>query len=169
MAVNPRRKVFISYHHAGDQAYYDAFSAAFHDKYEVFFDNSLDRARDSEDDGYILRYIRENHLTGSSCLIILCGADTWRRKYVDWEIKAALDQQMGVLAIQLPTLMPAITGGGVNVPGRLVDNINSGYAVFVHWQTAIKTMQGLSDLIEASLGQSKNLINNSRERRQRNG
>ena len=31
--ANPRRKVFISYHHAGDQAYYDAFSKAFHDRY----------------------------------------------------------------------------------------------------------------------------------------
>jgi len=169
MVINPRRKVFISYHHAGDQAYYDAFSKAFHDKYEVFYDNSLDRARDSEDEGYILRYIRENHLTGSSCLIVLCGADTWRRKYVDWEIKAAIDQQMGVLAIQLPTLKPAVAGGGINVPGRLIDNINSGYALLERWDTATKTMQGLSDLIEDSLTRSKKLIDNSRARRQRNG
>ena len=168
MAINPRRKVFISYHHYGDQAYYDAFSEAFHAKYEVFFDNSLDRARDSEDEGYILRYIRENHLTGSSCLIVLCGADTWGRKYVDWEIKAALDQEMGVLAIQLPTLKPSIAGGSVAVPGRIADNIKSGYALFTHWSTAVKTMQGLSDLIEDSLTRSKALIDNTRERRQRN-
>ncbi|KQY27562.1 hypothetical protein ASD38_16770 [Caulobacter sp. Root487D2Y] len=169
MAINARRKVFISYHHAGDQAYYNAFSSAFHDKYEVFYDNSLDRARDSEDETYILRYIRENHLTGSSCLIVLCGVDTWRRKYVDWEIKAALDQEMGVLAIQLPTLKPAVAGGNINVPGRLADNINSGYALFKHWDTATKSLQGLSDLIEASLTQSKRLIDNSRARRQKNG
>ena len=30
-----KRKIFVSYHHAGDQGYYDAFSRAFHDTYEV--------------------------------------------------------------------------------------------------------------------------------------
>ena len=168
MAINPRRKVFISYHHAGDQIYYDYFSKNFGTNYDVFYDNSLDRARDSEDEGYILRYIRENHLTGSSCLIVLCGADTWGRKYVDWEIKAALDQNMGVLAIQLPTLKPDIHGN-INVPGRLADNINSGYALLEDWVAATNTLQGLSDLIEESLKRSKALINNTRARRQRNG
>ena len=100
---------------------------------------------------------------------MLCGADTWRRKYVDWEIKAALDQQMGILAIQLPTLLPTAAGSSVIVPGRLVDNIKSGYAVFTSWATATKTMDGISDLIEDSLTRSKKLIDNSRAKRERNG
>lgn len=169
MTVNPRRKVFISYHHAGDQDYYDFFSRTFGAQYDVFYDNSLDRARDSQDEGYILRYIRENHLTGSSCLIVLCGADTWGRKYVDWEIKAALDQTMGVLAILLPTLKPFVVDGPIKVPARLDDNLESNYALIKHWNTATKTAQDLSDLIEESLKRPKAWIDNTRPRRQRNG
>ena len=42
-----RRKVFVSYHHGGDQAYYDAFSSTFHDQYDAITDNSLEREIDS--------------------------------------------------------------------------------------------------------------------------
>ena len=38
-----KHKVFVSYHHGGDQAYYDAFAKAFHATYDVIYDNSLDR------------------------------------------------------------------------------------------------------------------------------
>jgi hypothetical protein len=44
-----KHKIFVSYHHGGDQAYYDAFSKAFHDTYDVIFDNSLERKIDSDD------------------------------------------------------------------------------------------------------------------------
>jgi hypothetical protein len=36
-----RHKIFVSFHHASDQAYYEAFSRAFHDMHEVIYDNSL--------------------------------------------------------------------------------------------------------------------------------
>jgi len=36
-----KHKIFVSYHHHDDQAYYDAFSNAFHDTYNVIYDNSL--------------------------------------------------------------------------------------------------------------------------------
>lgn len=166
--ATPRRRVFISYHHKGDQAYYDIFSKTFHDKYEVFYDNSLDRARDSEDASYILRYIRENHLTGSSCTIVLCGAATWGRKYVDWEVQASLTQEMGLLALRLPTLKPAQGQSTVSVPGRVYDNIQSGYAVWVNWETATASTDALSKFIEDAIAKPKKLIDNSRARRERN-
>jgi len=87
-----KRKIFVSYHHAGDQAYYDAFAKFFADKYEVFFDKSLERAYESNNDEYVRFQIRNNDITGSSCTIVLCGALTHQRKYVDWEIKATLDK-----------------------------------------------------------------------------
>ena len=70
-----KRKVFVSYHHRGDQAYYDAFSQAFHDTYEVITDNSLEREVDSDNVDYVMRRIRENHITGSSCTIVLVGGE----------------------------------------------------------------------------------------------
>jgi hypothetical protein len=43
-----KHKIFVSYHHGGDQAYYDAFSKLFHDTYDLIYDNSLDRQVDSD-------------------------------------------------------------------------------------------------------------------------
>lgn len=98
-----KRKVFVSYHHSGDQAYYDAFSKAFCDTYDVITDNSLEREVDSENVDYVMRRIRENYISGSSCTIVLVGKDTWGRKYVDWEIKATLEKEHGLIGVRLPT------------------------------------------------------------------
>ena len=97
-----KRRVFVSYHHGGDQLYYDAFCSHFCGSLNVFADRSLDRARDSDDPEYIMRYIRENHLSGASTMIVLCGAGTRWRKYVDWEIRAGLAQQMSLIGVKLP-------------------------------------------------------------------
>jgi hypothetical protein len=99
-----KRKVFISYHHAADQAYYDTFSRTFSNAYDVITDNSLIRGVESDVAEYIMRRIRENYITGSSCTVVLVGRDTWRRKYVDWEIDATLQKEHGLIGIQLPTL-----------------------------------------------------------------
>jgi len=88
-----KRSVFVSHHHRGDQAYYDMFSRLFADSLEVFQDTSLERAHDSESHDYVRWSIRQNHIAGSSCTIVLCGANTYERKYVDWEIKATLDKR----------------------------------------------------------------------------
>src|SRR5690349_7530115 len=98
-----KRKVFVSYHHGGDQAYYEAFSKAFCDTYDVITDNSLERELDSENVDYVMRRIRENYISGSSCTIVLVGKDTWGRKYVDWEINATLEKEHGLIGVLLPT------------------------------------------------------------------
>src|SRR5262249_26726190 len=88
-----KHKIFVSYHHGGDQAYYNAFSKAFHDSYDVIYDNSLERQVDSDNVDYVRRRIQENYITGTSCTIVLVGKETWGRKYVDWEIEATLDRE----------------------------------------------------------------------------
>src|SRR4051812_21993517 len=98
-----KRKVFVSYYHGGDQAYYNAFSTAFCDGYDIISDNSLERRVDSEDINYVIRRIRESYITGSSCTIVLVGKDAWGRKYVDWEIKATLEKEHGLIGVRLPT------------------------------------------------------------------
>src|SRR5689334_858513 len=90
-----KHKVFVSYHHGGDQAYYDAFSKAFHDTYDVIYDKSLERQVDSDNVDYVIQRIRDNYITGTSCTIVLVGKQTCGRKYVDWEIKATLDKEHG--------------------------------------------------------------------------
>lgn len=163
----PKRKVFVSYHHGNDQSYYDYFSRSFGSALEVFSDRSLDRARNSDDPDYIMRYIRENHLTGASTLIVLCGSQTHQRKYVDWEILAGLNQGMALIGVKLPTLQ--VINDGCAKPARLQDNIDSGYAVWTHWEIVTSSGEALTALIEEANARSKRLIDNSRGRRVRNG
>lgn len=162
-----KRRIFVSYHHGGDQAYYDHFSKVFGELYEVIFDNSLERAVDSDDPRYVMRRIRENYVTGSSCTVVLCGRNTWQRKYVDWEILATLEKQHGLIGICLPTAQ--VTNNGIIIPARLYDNIQSGYAIWVIWDTIIQSSRQLTNLIEMANSRFKTLIRNDRERKLRNG
>lgn len=166
-ALGVRRKVFLSYHHGGDQAYYDAFSKTFHDDYELVSDNSLDRTVGSENADYVMRRIRENYVTGSSCTIVLVGARTWGRKYVDWEIDATLQKQHGLIGVRLPTLTPSVNGK-YTVPDRLHDNIETGYAVWTTWEMITSNSSTLVNLIEAANNKRSQLINNSRASRLQN-
>lgn len=166
--IGIRRKVFVSYHHRGDQAYYDSFSATFHDRYEAITDNSLERRIDSTNVDYVMQRIREHHLAGSSCTIVLCGALTPQRKYVDWEIEASLNQQMGLVAILLPTIH-GYPNGGTAKPLRLQDNIDSGYAPWALWQDVMSVPGRLGQLIEDANGRSRSLIKNNRQRKLVNG
>jgi len=163
-----KRKVFVSYHHGGDQAYYDAFAKAFCEVYDVIYDNSLERRVDSEDVGYVMRRIREDYVTGSSCTIVLVGKETPVRKYVDWEVKATLDKQHGLIGVQLPTA-PVSLQGTISVPTRLNDNINSGYALWLSWGQITANSQQLARYIAMANVKAKKLIVNNRDRRLRNG
>jgi hypothetical protein len=165
--ASTRRKIFVSYHHHGDQDYYETFSRNFHDTYEVVTDNSLERKIDSDDADYIKRRISENNITGTSSTIVLVGVDTWGRKYVDWEIKATLDKQHGLIGVQLPTLVADLTGK-VIVPSRLYDNIQSGFAVWITWAQITSTPESCMSYIEQGNQRDKKLIVNTRERRLRN-
>lgn len=163
-----KHRVFVSYHHGGDQAYYNAFSTAFHDTYDVIYDNSLERRVDSDDVDYVMRRIRENYITGSSCTIVLVGAETWGRKYVDWEIKATLDKEHGLIGVYLPTAAKDPSTNSIVVPARLHDNIESGYALWLSWQQITGNAAQLERHIATAKARSKSHIVNDRDRRLRN-
>ncbi len=158
-----RRRVFVSYHHGGDRDYYDRFVRLYEDKHEVVQDNSPDRAIESEDPDYVIRRLREGFLTGASTTIVLCGRNTPGRKYVDWEILASLNQNMGIVGIYLPTALR--DGDKVIVPDRLHDNVQSGYALFRAWDTLQNQADALSSWIEESLTKDQSLIKNGRDKR----
>lgn len=161
-----KRKIFVSYHHDSDQAYYNEFSRFFSDTYEAVQDSSLNRLVDSNNTDYVMQRIRDNHITGTSCTIVLCGPQTRWRKYIDWEIKATLDKQHGLLGIQLPNNIPD-PQGRVHVPDRLCDNIGSGYAVWTSWD--ILTLDHFRSCIEIANRKPKSLIRNDLIMRSRNG
>ena len=161
-----KRKVFVSYHHRGDQRYYDTFAQTFGGIYDVVEDHSLDREVDSDNVDYVMRVIRQEYITGSSCTIVLCGAQTSGRKHVDMEIKGTLDAEHGLIGMQLPTL--PIINNKVSTPERLHDNIETGYAVWIHWEAIIANPAYLSTVIEDANRRDKRLIRNSRPLRLRN-
>jgi MTH538 TIR-like domain (DUF1863) len=114
-----------------------------------------------------MRRIRENHIHGTSCTLVLVGANTWSRKYVDWEIYAALEKQHALIGVQLPTA-PIDANGRVGVPSRLNDNMNSAYAPWLSCQQITSSADQLERHIAEAKAREKRLIVNNRERRLRN-
>ena len=160
-----KRRVFISYHHGGDQYYYDALQKFACDQYDIFSDTSLDRVVQSTNHDYVMWSIAEKNIKGSSCTIVLVGPDTWGRKYVDWEIYETLDMSHGLVGILLPET-PRASNGGTDKPKRLQDNLDSGYAVWLAWEDC--TADNLKNAIERAVSKSADLINNDEALRQRN-
>jgi len=160
-----KRKVFISYHHENDQQWANLMKRTYADKYEIFYDNSLDEEVDSDDPEYINRVIREEFINGSSITIVLCGAETWKRRFVDWEIYSTLHHEHALLGIALPTA-PKTWDGKITVPDRLHDNIVSGYAHWISWTTDGVELQKAIEVAITRSSQTR-LINNSREKMQR--
>ena len=168
LLIPTKHKVFVSYHHGGDQAFYDIFSRTFHDTYDSIYDNSLERALDSEDPNYVMRRIREEYIAGTSCTIALIGQDTAYRKYVDWEIRATLEKKHGLVGVLLPTARFNSLGQAI-VPDRLHDNIHSGFALWITWQQLMTSATQLGLYIADAKLRSPSLIDNSRTGRERNG
>lgn len=158
-----KHKVFVSYHHAKDQQEANHLRTTYGED-DTFIDRSLDEAYENMDDDKILAAIRQKNLKDSTVTIVLIGSETANRKWVDWEICASLRpyaprSRNGLLGIFLPTAN--------KTPGRLQDNIDSGYAVTMEWEDISWQLEDKID--EAYNNRSKdNLVRNDRERRERN-
>lgn len=171
LKIPARRDLFVSYHHNRDQAYYDAL-ARLCDDCNFLYDGSVDRKIDSEDAEYQERRIRDESITGTSATVLLCGPQTFERKFVDWEICATLNKEHGLIGVRLPTALITPTLGTVRVPDRFYDNWVSGYALWQSWgelATAQDPAAVLRGWIEAAIARDKKLIRNQREKKARNG
>ena len=162
----PKPKVFISYHHDNDQWDYDRFSELFSNSYDILYDSSVDRNIRSDDAEYQMRRIREEYITGTSITIVLCGKETYKRKFVDWEICTTLNKEHALLGINLPD-NPMTNNGKYVVPARLHDNIQSGFAGWMQWSNDPKVV---AQVIDSAREKAKNtsLIHNSRQTMKRN-
>jgi hypothetical protein len=137
-------KVFVSYHHANDQAYRDAFEHMFATTYNVFISRSVQIGEIAPrlDTDTVRAKIRDEYLRDSTVCVVLIGTLTWQRRHVDWEIASSIRQtklssRSGLLGILLPTHPSYYTTGydGGIVPPRLVDNQTCGYAKIYNWST----------------------------------
>jgi len=165
-----KRKVFISYYH-GDQTEVNKFVQEFSD---VFIAKTVgikdgDFVFDSTNPQYIMRKIRENKLQDSTVTIVLIGACTHSRRYVDWEVKASLQQGAtlpnGLIAINLPYM-----GREFALPNRVSENVTRdsaghdiGYARYYVYPDSKQTLyKWIEDAYEARSTRA-HLIKNSNE------
>ena len=170
MLFNHKRKVFISYYH-GDQAAVNKFVQDFSD---VFIAKTVgvkdgDFDFDSTNPEYIMRKIREQKLGDSTVTIVLIGSCTHSRRYVDWEVKASLQQgntlPNGLIAINLPYM-----GSKGALPKRVSENVKRdgegndlGYArYYVYPNSKRQLYNWIEDAVAARTSRAK-LIKNPNE------
>ena len=124
MAV--KHRCFVSYHKVNSTAvknFVEEFSGVFTAKTVGVTDE--DDFIDSDDRDYVMRRIREKYLSNTTVTIVLIGACTKARKYVDWEIASTLrndpvNGRSGLLGINMRSV-----GSRWLAPPRLEDNYDS--------------------------------------------
>nr|VFK22835.1 MAG: MTH538 TIR-like domain (DUF1863) [Candidatus Kentron sp. LPFa]VFK35426.1 MAG: MTH538 TIR-like domain (DUF1863) [Candidatus Kentron sp. LPFa] len=133
-----RHKVFVSYHHLNDQGYRNLFEGLFADIHDIMVSKSvqignIDPSLQTET---IRQKIRDDYLRDSTVTVVLVGAETWKRKHVDWEIGSSIrdteyNPRSGLLGILLPTYPTNYFP--YTIPPRLYDNIQCGFAKIYGW------------------------------------
>jgi hypothetical protein len=165
----PRRKCFISYHHADDDAV-ARFVDTFDHTHNVFIRRRLgenpEDLIDSTNPDYVMQKIRERFLSDSTVTIVIMGRCTWARRYVDWEIQSSLRQGAslpnGLLGIKLPTF------GGF--PERFNANLSNDwprvdcYARHMDYPTSLSDLQTQIEAAFQRRTSHANYIRNSRDR-----
>ncbi len=145
LALAPKHRVFVSYHHANDQAYREAFERIFSQQHEVMISTSvqigdIDPCLPPE---RIRQIVRDEYLRDSTVTVVLVGTQTWQRKHVDWEISSSirdteLNPRSGLLGILLPSfpMVDDMHFDKYTIPPRLYYNYQCGFASIQKWSSA---------------------------------
>lgn len=156
--MSTKRKVFISYHHENDQWWADYLRNNYGEQFNFIYGNSPDDGRENVTPGYMSKAIKEKYIAKISITIVLCGALTCKRRYVDWELHATLHHKHALLGIALPTALKAARHT-MMIPERLYQNLQSGYAHYIEWPFDADTVD---TAIETAISKGKftSFINN---------
>ena len=153
--MNERHKVFVSYRHENDQAYREKFERLFADIYDIIVSKSvqigdIDPNLPAE---RVRQIIRDEYLRDTTVTVVLVGAETWKRKHVDWEIGASIrhtqyNPRSGLLGIFLPTYplkydqeKKSWIFDQCTIPPRLYYNWKCGYASLYKWSDDASEVQ----------------------------
>jgi hypothetical protein len=156
----PKRRLFVSYDHLRDGPRYERFLLLFGSGFEFVRDNSMERELGADDAEAHIAYLSREAMAGCHAAAVLCGPETHRRKFVDWEIRAALGKGLALLAIPLPDC-PRDAAGNLVLPPRFQRNFDSGYAVLCPWSGLAATVEDLSAKVRFALERPPELIDNS--------
>lgn len=150
--TSQRHRVFVSYYHAEDQGYRERFERLFSDIHDIMVSESVEIGDINPDlnTETIRQKIRDEYLRDSTVTVVLVGAHTWQRKFVDWEIGSSIrhtekNPRSGLLGMILPTYPRPIGEptkyNPYTIPPRLYDNIQCGYAKIYNWSNDPDTVQ----------------------------
>lgn len=176
LASKTRRKCFISYHHKDEDEVQQFIQQFDHDR-DVLIARGIGASMsgdiiDSANADYIKQQIRAKYLSGTTVTIVLVGRETWKRRFVDWEIAASLrntptSSASGLLGITLPS---AANFSGKKPPVRLDDNTRGkdGYAVWWQYPSDAQSLANMIDTAYEARFSKSHLRDNSRQLRLRN-
>jgi len=166
-----RRKCFISYHHA-DQEAVNQFVRAFDHTHDCFIARGLGEEMpgdviNSTNTDYVMAKIRERFLADSTVTIVMIGQCTWARRYVDWEIQSSLRRgehstPNGLLGIRLRA--------AGSFPERFAANLSSDwprvdcYARHMEYPTSAGDLTTAIEAAYQRRASHAHLIKNPRER-----
>ena len=140
MVTTTRHKAFVSFHEK-DRRYRQFFASEMRSD---FVDRSVMPGDINEDLKVetIRAKIRDEFIADATVTVVLIGACTWQRKYVDWEIGSSLratknNPRCGLIGVMLPT-HPNFGSEKYSknlVPPRLADNTigRNPYARIYDW------------------------------------
>ncbi|HKP95875.1 MAG TPA: TIR domain-containing protein [Fibrobacteria bacterium] len=163
-----KRKIYVGYDLFVDGPYYEAFKRMSSSLYDIVRDTSMERELDGEDAEGFIRHVRDETMEDCACAVILCGARTHLDKFVDWEIKAALDRKLSLVGLVLPA-NPSDSAGQPLLPDRMQANFDGGFAVVCRWEELSSAKVDLSARIRFAMERPASLIENSLPLRLRNG
>ena len=144
-SVLSRHKVFVSYHHENDQHYKNHFEGLFSSHYDIIDSKSVGDGQINSGiiTETIRQQIRDNIIRDASVTVVLIGTETWKRKYVDWEIYSSIgrstyNSRTGLIGLKYPTRSGWNTASHNpnTIPPRLKDNLDCGFASTLNWTDA---------------------------------
>lgn len=156
-----KRRVFISFHHK-DEWYRNEFNNRWGDQF-IGLDVKLGDIPTESDVEYIKRLIQEDHIRHSSVVVALYGAETRKRKHVDWEISAGVSAKVGGRKGLVVMIIPGFPVSPYNEQGiydqsrlypylhpRTAENLKTGYADVYFWPGMYTQMADVQvkDLVE---------------------
>lgn len=171
-----RHKTFISYHHS-DEEEVSSFINNFDHDHDILISRGIGASMsgdiiDSTNPDYIKQRIRQLYLRDSSVTLVLVGAETWGRRFVDWEIAASLrntstSTRNGLVAITLPSVSDLPDR---KPPVRVTDNVNGdlGYARWMKYPSSTANLAAMIDDAYNRRATHGDVVDNIRPLRLRN-
>lgn len=154
--MEKKHKMFISYHQGKDEEYKDKFVEMFGEDYFIdkpIYEGDIDSNLKIES---IREKIRDDFITDATVTVVLIGTESWKRKYIDWEIASSISDtknntRTGLIGILLPSYfgfnysfetLECFFYDKYTIPPRLSDNITNGFVKIYEWSYDVNEVKG---------------------------